>query len=191
MNGEPATIRFGCDGYIATDQRKVMDSAGHVSLSVILLDQTNVETGAGELFSHHPGRRIPVTFEEPLPIEVIASDARRLLTSLGYIVEQEYGESVPKIDIAVTRLESAQEQGGWNELKGTTWSQIDLIVTVVRGSDVGRTWDLSRREEIRVTYFLASQMQSTLVEAYCRVLGDLRFLFGSEDFLQTVRPLNE
>ena len=191
MNGEPATIRFGCDGSIATDQRKVMDSAGHVSLSVKLLDHRNAETEAGELFSHHPGQRIPVTFEEPLPNDVIASDARRLLTSLGYIVEQEYGESVPKIDIAVTRLESAQEQGGWNELKGTTWSQIDLIVTVVRGSDVGRTWDLSRREEIRVTYFLASQMQSTLVEAYCRVLGDLRFLFGSEDFLQTVRPLNE
>ena len=191
VSGEPATIRFGCDGFFATEQRKVLDSAGHVSLTVKLLDRRKAENEAGELFSHHPGQRIPVTFEEPLPNDVIASDARRLLTSLGYVVEQEYGETVPNIEIAVSQLDSGQEQGRWTELKGTTWSQMDLIVTVVRGSDVDRTWALSQREEIRVTYFLASQMQSTLVDAYCRILGDLSFLFRSDDFVQILRPSNQ
>ena len=187
VGGEPALISFGCDGFAASGQPEVENSAVRVFLVVDQNISEQRENEAGELPTDWPGQILPITFVNPLPIEVIESDVRELLTSLGYVVEREQSESGRRVEVTVNRLDSGDEEASWNELKGTTWAQIDVDVTIVHGPNARWLWEFTERGEKRVMAFLASHVESAYALAYCQILDDLEVVFQSAEFSELVR----
>ena len=187
VSGEPALIGFGCDNFGAKGQPSVDNSEVRLLLVVVQRTSQRSTSFAGELPTDWPGQELPITFMEPLPIEVVRSDVRDLLTSLGYAVETEQSATARRVEVTISRLDSGHEDADWNELKGLTWAQLDVDVTIVRGPDDRWLWEFTRRGELDVLAFLASHVESAYGSAYCQILDDFDAVFQSAEFSELVR----
>jgi hypothetical protein len=90
------------------------------------------------------------------------------------------------LDVDITLLGAGAIPGGWSELRGTTIARIDFSVELSNRAKTLWKRDFSETQEVRVYYFLTSDMEKVMNRAYCRSLESLEDVLSSPEFLAAV-----
>lgn len=153
----PGDLKFRRNELTTTKNNiKIMTTDGHLSPKV------------GELFSHHGS--IPIFVESGSPWITLRDDLTQILKALGYVVSADSdAETVILADI--TLLDVRSDPGGWFDLKGTTKAIASFKLTM-NDNNGEELWsdDFYGEHQIKVSYFLLSDAEKTLGQAYCNAL---------------------
>ena len=140
----------------------------------------------GELFSHQGS--IPIFVEGGSPWETLHNDVVQLLRYLGYEVSNNPDGSESVIEADITLLDVHGEPGGWFDLKGTTLATASFKV-IMQKSNGEELWakKFTGKQQIKVSYFLLSDAEKTLGQAYCHALEDFANAARTPEFQDRVR----
>jgi hypothetical protein len=178
------TIRFGCN---QGTRAPVGDPSPKSDFWIFVRGAPDPDPPVvGELFDWNTSNRIPVVIIGPPPNEVLAADVKAILTRNGFNVTEDHQTAQAFLDVDITQLGTWGIPGGWTELRGTTVAQIDFFIQVSRGGEVIWKRDFSETEKIRVLYFLTSDMEEAMKQAYCRSLESIENVVKEPEFLAVI-----
>jgi len=140
----------------------------------------------GELFSHHGS--IPIFVIGGSPWNTLYDDVAYILQQLGYEVRDKGDGSESVIEADMKLLDVRSNSGGWFDLKGTTQATASFRVVLLHNTDKDSwTAEFTGKHQIKVSYFLLSDAEKTLGEAYCRALENFAYTVRTQKLHNMVR----
>ncbi|MCB0832905.1 MAG: hypothetical protein KDC45_05545 [Bacteroidetes bacterium] len=175
------TVQFGCD-----TRHAAVQPSGPLSSKPVLvrnLPDPNPLV-VGKLFGSGLDD-LPVHVEGRSPSTTLAMDVKAILENAGFNCAED-SETNRVLEVAVSKIRAVQIPAKWYEVKGRVIGRVEIIARLKKDSDVVWTKKISKESDLRVVYFLTSQMEVELNKAYCQSLHELENDLRSEEFLSII-----
>jgi hypothetical protein len=180
LQGESPTIVVGCMRVQALPETQA--AADGAPLLMLRSPEDAPGFGVGE-FSRWPGATpIPLYVRGPTPHEALRRDAGTLLSRSGCALAGAGSAAglVLDLELFVFRVEPTSAR--WYQLKGSLDSQVGFEASLRRGEELLWQQRFEGAAHKEVVYFLASDSEELLNEAYCQALAAFELALATPAF---------
>jgi hypothetical protein len=175
LRGQRETLSLACPALA------VPGSATPASLRVgATRDVSGQGERIGRLYAPDPDLGIALFLADGLVIERLERDVEAVLAEAGV----EAAENPPNLELELRLAWVASDSAAWNQLRGTIRAAVSWRARLVDPRDGRTRWqaDFEREASRQVVYFLASDHEAALAEAWCGALEALAAATAINDF---------